>query len=69
MNASVSLEAIVSFLDETFQTRQIEDFPNACNGLQLGNSGSVTRIAGAADVIQRIVYDHQIFDRRIGLQR
>ncbi len=49
MNTPPSLETIVSFLDDTFQTRQIEDFPNACNGLQLGNNGSVTRIVGAVD--------------------
>ena len=49
MNAPVSLETIISFLDETFQTRQIEDFSNACNGLQLDNNGSVTRIVGAVD--------------------
>lgn len=49
MNAPVSLNSIISFLDETFQTRQIEDFSNACNGLQLENNGSVTRIVGAVD--------------------
>lgn len=55
MNALVSLETIVSFLDETFQTRQIEDFPNACNGLQLGNNGSVTRIVGAVDANVNVI--------------
>lgn len=55
MNASVSLETMVSFLDETFQIRQIEDFPGACNGLQLANDGSVTRIVGAADASVNVI--------------
>ena len=55
MNASVSLKAIISFLDETFQTRQIEDFPNARNGLQLENNGSVMRIAGAVDASVNVI--------------
>lgn len=55
MNASVLLETIVSFLDETFQTHQIEDFPNACNGLQLGNNGSVTHIVGAVDANVNVI--------------
>ena len=55
MNAPVSLETIISFLDETFQTHQIEDFTNACNGLQLGNNGSVMRIIGAVDVNVNVI--------------
>lgn len=55
MNAPVSLETIISFLDETFQTRQIEDFPNACNGLQLGNNGFVTRIVGVVDASVNVI--------------
>lgn len=46
---TVPLQTVVTFLDETLQTRTIPDFPNACNGLQLENNGSVTRIAGAVD--------------------
>ena len=49
MSSSVSLSSVVSFLDETFQTHQIEDFPNACNGLQLENNGQVSRVVGAVD--------------------
>ena len=55
MNAPVSLKTIISFLDETFQTRQIEDFPNACNGLQLTNDGSVTCIVGAVDASVNVI--------------
>ncbi len=55
MNSSVSLETIVSFLDETFQTHQIEDFTNACNGLQLANDGSVTCIVGAVDANVNVI--------------
>lgn len=55
MNVSVSLETVISFLDETFQTHQIEDFPNACNGLQLANNGFVTRIVGAVDASVNVI--------------
>lgn len=46
---SVSLAEIVNFLDTTLQTKEVIDFPNACNGLQLANHGTVTCIAGAVD--------------------
>jgi dinuclear metal center YbgI/SA1388 family protein len=43
------LTSLVHFLDEMLQIHGIEDFPNACNGLQLENHGQVSRIAGAVD--------------------
>ncbi|MBP5191439.1 MAG: Nif3-like dinuclear metal center hexameric protein [Opitutales bacterium] len=51
----VPLQTIVTFLDETLQTRTIPDYPNACNGLQLENNGKVTRIAGAVDANVHII--------------
>ena len=46
---SVPLAEIVNFLDTTLQVKEVIDYPNACNGLQLANRGTVTRIAGAVD--------------------
>lgn len=43
------LYRIVSYLDELLQTRAIADYPGAHNGLQLENSGTVTRIGAAVD--------------------
>ncbi|MEO7040968.1 MAG: Nif3-like dinuclear metal center hexameric protein [Gemmatimonadaceae bacterium] len=40
---------IVDYLDDLLDTDSIPDYPNALNGLQLANSGQVTRIAAAVD--------------------
>ena len=45
----VQLESIVRYLDELLETATVPDYPNAVNGLQLGNQGEVTRIAAAVD--------------------
>src|SRR5665213_1789048 len=44
---------IVDYLDDLLDTDSIPDYPNALNGLQLANSGQVTRIAAAVDVSLR----------------
>ncbi len=44
-----NLDALDSYLRETLNLRQIPDYPNALNGLQLENQGSVTKIAAAVD--------------------
>lgn len=44
-----SLDAIVRFLDEELRTREVPDYPGALNGLQVGNSGSVSHVAAAVD--------------------
>src|SRR5437660_1589513 len=41
---------ITQYADEYLHVGQIEDWPNALNGLQLENSGTVTKIAAAVDV-------------------
>ena len=48
--AMVSLEKLVKFLDAELKTAMIPDYPGALNGLQLANSGEVTRIVAAVDV-------------------
>jgi dinuclear metal center YbgI/SA1388 family protein len=50
-----SLHEIVSFLDTQLRTAEIPDYPGAVNGLQLENSGIVTRIAAAVDASLPVV--------------
>jgi dinuclear metal center YbgI/SA1388 family protein len=44
-----SLQALVRYCDKTLRTAQTGDYPGAANGLQVENSGTVTRIAAAVD--------------------
>ena len=41
---------IAQYADEYLRITDIEDWPNALNGLQLENSGAVTKIAAAVDI-------------------
>jgi len=47
--ANNALSALVEFCDRTLRTAQIQDYDGAANGLQVENSGRVTRIAAAVD--------------------
>jgi len=47
--SSKPLDQIVEFLDGILLTSTTPDYPTAFNGLQLANTGSVTRIASAVD--------------------
>jgi dinuclear metal center YbgI/SA1388 family protein len=46
---------IVQYLDDLLDTNAVPDFANALNGLQLANTGSVSRIAAAVDFSLRTV--------------
>jgi dinuclear metal center YbgI/SA1388 family protein len=46
---AVPLDRIVSYLDRLLETSTTPDYPNALNGLQLANIGSVTKVAAAVD--------------------
>jgi dinuclear metal center YbgI/SA1388 family protein len=46
---------IVQYLDDLLDTSSVPDYPNALNGLQLANAGSVRRIAAAVDFSLRTV--------------
>lgn len=46
---------IVTYLDSLLETSSIPDYSNALNGLQLANSGNVTRVAAAVDFSSRVV--------------
>lgn len=48
-NAAASLESVVSFMNAITSADDFSDYEGACNGLQVENSGSVTRIACAVD--------------------
>lgn len=51
----IETRSIVAYLDELLETASISDFSGAVNGLQLGNSGSVTRVAASVDFSSRSV--------------
>jgi dinuclear metal center YbgI/SA1388 family protein len=44
-----TLSEIVRYSDDYLRIAEVEDFPNALNGLQIENSGTVTKIGAAVD--------------------
>jgi dinuclear metal center YbgI/SA1388 family protein len=50
-----SLSEIVGYADEFLRVREVGDWDNALNGLQIENSGRVTRIGAAVDVSTRVL--------------
>src|SRR6266487_5320661 len=50
-----SLIQIVRCLDKYLRIGEIEDWPNALNGLQIENSDRVTKIGAAVDVSTRVL--------------
>jgi dinuclear metal center YbgI/SA1388 family protein len=44
-----TLTGLVRFADKFLRLTEIEDYPNALNGLQIENSGAVTKIGAAVD--------------------
>ena len=50
-----SLTEIVRYTDKYLRVREIEDWANALNGLQIENSGRVTKIGAAVDVSTRVL--------------
>ncbi len=50
-----TLSDIVEYTDKYLRIREIEDWPNALNGLQIENSGNVTKIGAAVDVSTRVL--------------
>jgi dinuclear metal center YbgI/SA1388 family protein len=49
------LSKIVAYCDAELRTNDIVDWENALNGLQIENSGKVTRIGAAVDVSSRVL--------------
>lgn len=50
-----SLSDIVSYTDRFLCIREIGDWENALNGLQIENSGRITRVGAAVDVSTRVL--------------
>lgn len=44
-----TLPELTAWCDERLRRAAFEDFPGACNGLQLANDGLVTKIGAAVD--------------------
>jgi dinuclear metal center YbgI/SA1388 family protein len=54
-----SLSEIISYTDRFLRIRDVGDWDNALNGLQIENSGRVTRIGAAVDVSTRVLTEAQ----------
>jgi len=50
-----SLSEIVNYTNDFLRIREIGDWDNALNGLQIENSGGITRIGAAVDVSTRVL--------------
>lgn len=48
-NVSAALSVVVEYCDQTLLIREVNDYEKAANGLQVQNSGRVTKIAAAVD--------------------
>ena len=55
MKRPVRLGEVVSYLDGYLHVADIPDAPNALNGLQVANTGEVTRVAAAVDLCEATV--------------
>jgi RHS repeat-associated protein len=53
------LSEIVEYTNEYLRIDEIEDWPNALNGLQIENSGKVTKIGAVVDVSTRVLTNDQ----------
>ena len=51
----MSLSEVVSYTNDFLRIREISDWNNALNGLQIENSGSVTKIGASVDVSTRVL--------------
>jgi len=49
------LTEAVKFLDDLLHTEEVGDFPQALNGLQVSNSGSLSRIGAAVDASEAVI--------------
>src|SRR6478736_185086 len=55
MTKSAALETITTWLDDYLKIRELPDLDGAVNGLQLENSGKVTRVLAAVDASQESI--------------
>ena len=52
-----SLSSLVSTMNGLLRTDEINDYPGAVNGLQIANSGKVTRIVAAVDACEEVILE------------
>lgn len=52
---SMHLDEVAGFLDELLNIRQIGDYPAALNGLQVENSGGLSKIGAAVDACETVI--------------
>ncbi len=52
-NDGRALAGLVQYVDETLRIREIDDYANALNGLQIENDGRVSKIGAAVDASVR----------------
>jgi len=52
MTHSMTSEQLAAYLDRFLRVTEIPDYPRALNGLQVANSGRVSRLLGAVDACQ-----------------
>src|SRR5207244_4464136 len=55
LSEMATVSEIVEYTNEYLRIREIEDWDNALNGLQIENSGRVTKIGAAVDVSTRVL--------------
>ncbi|HEY5742639.1 MAG TPA: Nif3-like dinuclear metal center hexameric protein [Terrimicrobiaceae bacterium] len=51
----MKLEEVIGSLDGLLRVMEFEDYPNALNGLQVENSGEVTRVVTAVDACESVL--------------
>jgi putative NIF3 family GTP cyclohydrolase 1 type 2 len=49
------LNEAVRYLDDLLRTREVGDYPQALNGLQVENSGGMSRIGAAVDATEAVI--------------
>jgi dinuclear metal center YbgI/SA1388 family protein len=55
VTGSMELTALVSYLDSYLRVAAVPDAPHAVNGLQVANTGTVSRVAAAVDLCEATV--------------
>src|SRR2546429_2840377 len=52
---AIDLARVVSYLDRYLRTSDVPDAPNALNGLQVANGGTISRVTAAVDLCDATV--------------
>ena len=52
---SMKLEEVVKYQNDLLRVTEFNDYPNALNGLQLENSGTVSKVAAAVDACEAVL--------------